>query len=200
MHLTHRWLERARWLEYGLLAIGVTLAAWSILNWMQLQYFARMPVPTEVSAPRLPGDPGDTSSPAVVSVARGTWVARLEAPAIGLQATVLEGSDDGTLARAAGHIESTALPGSPGNVGIAGHRDTIFRPLRNVKIGDVFAVKTSSGTMQYRVSSTKIVPPEDVSVLDPTPNPTLTLVTCYPFTFIGHAPKRFIVRAELIEK
>jgi sortase A len=204
MHVKQRWVEHSRWLEYALLTIGLMLAAWSVANWIELEYFKHLPVPSQVSGSRLPGDPGESgslsSNSTPVQVTRGTWVARLEAPSLGLQTTVLEGSDDGTLARAAGHIESTAMPGNPGNVGIAGHRDTIFRPLRNVKIGDVFFVKTSTTTLEYRVSSTKIVAPEEVSVLDPTPQPSLTLVTCYPFTFIGHAPKRFIVRAELIQR
>lgn len=123
-------------------------------------------------------------------------MARLEAPAVGLSATVLEGSDDRTLARAAGHIEHTALPGEHGNIGIAGHRDTTFRPLGRLKIGDALVLKTAGRTLEYRVAQTMIVRPEDVYVLDPTTRPTLTLVTCYPFTFIGPAPKRFIVRAE----
>ena len=103
------------------------------------------------------------------------------------------------LARAAGHIEDTALPGDPGNVGIAGHRDTTFRPVRNLKAGDILRLTTTSGAFTYRIDRTFIVDPEDVYVLDPTDVPSLTLVTCYPFTFIGHAPKRYIVRATLTQ-
>jgi len=125
-------------------------------------------------------------------------VARLQAPTIRLSATVLEGTDDATLNRAAGHIEDTPLPGQAGNAGIAGHRDRHFRPLRNVHVGDPIDVTTDAGVFHYRVSRTLIVGPQDVQVLDPTPRPTLTLVTCYPFEFIGHAPKRFIVQAELV--
>jgi sortase A len=129
---------------------------------------------------------------------RGTPLARLEAPSLGLSATVLEGSDDRTLNRAAGHIEDTPLPGERGNVGIAGHRDTIFRPLRNARVGTTLDLVTADRVLRYRVSGTRIVKPEDVYVLKPTKKPTVTLVTCYPFEFIGHAPKRFIVQAELI--
>jgi sortase A len=186
------------WLERALLVTGLFLAAWSALLWTERQYVKSLPVPTEVRA--LPGDRGDTRSQPVTSgnraIAIGSWVARLEAPAVGLSATVLEGSDDRTLARAAGHIEHTALPGEHGNIGIAGHRDTTFRPLGRLKIGDALVLTTAGRTFEYRVAQTMIVRPEDVYVLDPTTRPTLTLVTCYPFTFIGPAPKRFIVRAE----
>jgi sortase A len=111
---------------------------------------------------------------------------------------VLEGSDDATLARGAGHIEETALPGDHGNFGVAGHRDTTFRPLRNIRIGDPMTVTTRDRVFHYRVESTAIVGPDDVYVLDDAGHPTMTLVTCYPFTFIGHAPRRFIVRANLV--
>jgi sortase A len=188
------------WLERTLLVTALFLAAWSALLWTEQQYFKWLPVPMEVRA--LPGDRGDTRSQPVRSgnpaIAIGSWVARLEAPAVGLSATVLEGSDDRTLARAAGHIAHTALPGERGNIGIAGHRDTTFRPLGRLKIGDALVLKTAGRTFEYRVAQTMIVRPEDVYVLDPTTRPTLTLVTCYPFTFIGHAPNRFIVRAEKV--
>ena len=115
-----------------------------------------------------------------------------------MSATVLEGSDDGTLSRGAGHIEDTPFPGQPGNVGIAGHRDTVFRPLRNIKVGDPMQLTTADRLYRYKISKTVIVGPDDVYVLDPTKEPTLTLVTCYPFDFVGHAPKRFIVQAQLV--
>jgi len=123
---------------------------------------------------------------------------RLEAPSVKLSTVVLEGSDDGTLSRGSGHIEDTPLPGQPGNVGIAGHRDTTFRALRHIHIGDPLNYKTADRLYRYRITKTMIVGPDDVYVLDPTPGPALTLVTCYPFEFIGHAPNRFIIRAEQI--
>jgi sortase A len=85
-------------------------------------------------------------------------------------------------------------------MGIAGHRDTVFRPLRRVSVGDPMVLTTSDRVYRYRISKTLIVQPEDVYVLDPTPQPTLTLITCYPFGFVGHAPQRFIVQAELVEE
>jgi sortase A len=135
-----------------------------------------------------------------VAPERRAWIARLEAPSVALAATVLEGSDDGTLARAAGHIEDTAFPGQPGNIGIAGHRDTIFRPLRRLRTGDPITLSTRDRVFRYRVSGTQIVDPQDVYVLNPTDRPAVTLVTCYPFEFIGHAPRRFIVRADLVSE
>jgi sortase A len=118
---------------------------------------------------------------------------------VNLHATVLEGSDTRTLARAAGRIKNTARPGEHGNIGIAGHRDTVFRPLRRIKEGDELKLETSRATYTYRVSRTSIVDPHDVHVLAPTGQPTLTLVTCYPFTFVGKAPRRFIVHARLVK-
>ncbi|HTY40294.1 MAG TPA: class D sortase [Thermoanaerobaculia bacterium] len=114
---------------------------------------------------------------------------------IGLEVAVLEGTDDFTLNRAVGHIEDTARPGERGNVGIAGHRDGFFRGLKDVVKGDTMELETLSGTETYRVADIWIVKPEDVQVLDPTPEPALTLVACYPFYFVGHAPQRYIVRA-----
>ncbi len=114
---------------------------------------------------------------------------------IGLEVPILEGTDDWTLNRAVGHIADTAAPGANGNSGIAGHRDGFFRGLKDVKEGDEIALETRHGRETYRVERTWIVDPTDVSVLDPTPAPAITLVTCYPFYFIGSAPQRFIVRA-----
>jgi sortase A len=108
---------------------------------------------------------------------------------------VLPGTDDFVLDRAVGHIDDTALPGTNGNIGIAGHRDGFFRGLKDIAAGDPIELETRKGRELYRVERTWIVDPEDVSVLDPTPVQSLTLVTCYPFYFIGSAPQRFIVRA-----
>jgi sortase A len=102
-----------------------------------------------------------------------------------LSATVLEGTDDATLRRGAGHIEETPFPGEPGNIGIAGHRDTIFRSVRNLRAGDPLVLTTADRVYQYRITKTRIVNPDDVYVLDPTDHPTLTLVTCYPSSSSG---------------
>jgi sortase A len=119
----------------------------------------------------------------------------LRIPKIGLEVAVLEGTDDFTLNRAVGHIEDTAKPGERGNVGIAGHRDGFFRGLKDVAKGDTMELETEAGRQSYRVHDIWIVKPEDIQVLDPTPEAAITLVACYPFYFVGHAPQRYIVRA-----
>jgi len=125
-------------------------------------------------------------------------IGRIEIPRLRVSAVIREGADDKTLKRAVGHIPDTALPGDAGNFGIAAHRDTFFRGLRGVRKGDVISVVTPEGTYKYEVDAMNIVWPENVEVLDPTPEPVITLVTCYPFDYIGSAPKRFIVRAKQI--
>ncbi len=123
---------------------------------------------------------------------------RIEIGTIGLSAMILEGTDGKTLRRAVGHIPGTALPGQQGNVAIAGHRDTFFRGLRNSLKDDEITLTTLSGSYRYRVDFTKVVEPEDTEVLDRSDDAILTLVTCYPFYFVGPAPKRFVVRAHRI--
>lgn len=122
-------------------------------------------------------------------------VAVLRIARLRLEVAVLPGTDDLVLDRAVGHIEDTALPGMDGNSGIAGHRDGFFRVLKDITPGDAIELETLKERQMYLVERTWIVDPEDVSVLDPTPARSLTLVTCYPFYYIGSAPQRFIVRA-----
>jgi sortase A len=124
-------------------------------------------------------------------------LAILRIPKIDVEVPVFNGTDDLTLNRGVGRILGTARIGQPGNLGIAGHRDGFFRPLQNMIVGDLIELDRPGHTDRYAVSGIKIVTPEDISVLDSTPIPTLTLVTCYPFYFVGHAPKRYIVTASL---
>jgi sortase A len=142
----------------------------------------------------------DTSpaTEARVQVPRDGLIGRISVARLGVSVMVMEGTDERTLRRAAGHISGTALPGQQGNVGIAAHRDTFFRPLRDIRKDDVITITTSKGDYRYRVVSTRVVNPDDVSVLNSDGSDVLTLVTCYPFNFIGAAPNRFIVRAEQI--
>jgi sortase A len=139
--------------------------------------------------------PRNTSQRAVP--ANGSMVGRIEIPRLGVSAVIRAGSDARTLRLAVGYIPGTALPGDPGNLGLAGHRDTFFRKLRDINPDDEIRIVTEDGVFTYHVERTTIVMPEDVWVLNPTNYPTLTLVTCYPFNYIGSAPKRFIVRAAL---
>ncbi|HEY7216020.1 MAG TPA: class D sortase, partial [Thermoanaerobaculia bacterium] len=125
----------------------------------------------------------------------GTLVGRIEIPRVGVSAIVLEGITNKTLRRGVGHIPETSLPGAEGNAGLAGHRDSFFRALKDIRENDLITVKTLDGTFEYRVEWTQIVQPEDTQVLAATGEPVLTLVTCYPFYYVGSAPERFIVRA-----
>ena len=154
----------------------------------------------------LPADAPDQSlwSPVRVSAWRAALVGPAPAPLavvriskIRLEVPVLPGTDDRTLDRAVGHIEDTALPGTDGNSGIAGHRDGFFRGLKDIVPGDEIELETLKGKEIYRVDRTWVVNPDDVAVLDPTLTRSLTLVTCYPFYYVGSAPQRFIVRAVL---
>jgi sortase A len=131
------------------------------------------------------------------SAARGL-IGRLEIPRLGLSAVLIEGDDAKTLRRAVGHIPGTPMPGHSGNTALTGHRDTFFRPLRNIRENDIIVVTTLEGEYRYRVVSTRIVSPDNVAVLHAGVGEILTLVTCYPFYFVGAAPDRFIVRAERV--
>ena len=130
----------------------------------------------------------------------GSPLARIEISSVGLAAMIMEGVDGKTLRHAVGHIPGTSLPGQPGNVALAGHRDTFFRGLRNIHKDDEVTLTTLHGFYRYRVDSTQVVEPQATEVLDNSVDDILTLVTCYPFYFVGPAPKRFIVRARRISK
>jgi sortase A len=126
-------------------------------------------------------------------------LAILRVPALELEVAVLAGTSELALNRGVGHIDGTSLPGEAGNVGIAGHRDGYFRGFKDISEGELIELETLEGTLTYVISDIVIVDPSDVWVLEYTEVPSLTLVTCYPFYFVGSAPKRFIVRAEFRE-
>ncbi|MGA7614874.1 MAG: class D sortase [Thermoanaerobaculia bacterium] len=126
-------------------------------------------------------------------------IGRIEIPRVGVRAIVREGTDDRTLALAVGHLSGTAVPGGRGNAVLAGHRDTFFRGLRDIRIHDEVRLLVPPVIYEYRVESVEVIPPEDTRVLDDTKDETLTLVTCFPFSYIGHAPNRFIVHAARVE-
>jgi sortase A len=144
--------------------------------------------------PQPPAAPGPSRR------ALGSLVGRLEIPRLGFSAIVLEGSDSGTLRAGVGRIPETADPGQKGNVVLSGHRDTFFRPLRGIRNGDGIVLVTTGGRYRYVVDWTTVVDPSDTTSLKPTAAPALTLVTCYPFHYVGPAPQRFIVRARQVER
>lgn len=129
------------------------------------------------------------------SLSEGDLLGKLEIPRLRLSVMIMEGVADKTLRLGGGHIPGTTYPGAPGNSGFAAHRDTFFRKLRNVRKDDLIQFTTRSQTFAYRVASTAVVSPADAGVLAPTSSETITLVTCFPFSFIGPAPKRFVVHA-----
>jgi sortase A len=140
----------------------------------------------------VPGDAWDAANnPAAV-------IGRIEIPQIALSVPITASISRDGLLRGAGHVPGTALPGGLGTIGIAGHRDTFFRPLRGIRPGMQIKVIGAAGAYRYRVDSTEIVDPEEVKVLDIASRPMLTLITCYPFNYIGAAPRRFIVHAHLL--
>jgi len=125
-------------------------------------------------------------------------IGRLSVPRLHLSVMVREGIDGNTLQLAVGHIPRTALPGQAGNIGLAGHRDTFFRPLKDVRARDLIQFSSSKGDFKYEVESLMVVEPDNVAVLAPSTKNVLTLVTCYPFSYIGTAPKRLVVRARQV--
>lgn len=134
-------------------------------------------------------------STAVAAIAEGDTIGEILMPRLGLKAMIAQGESSQVLLRAVGHLADTALPGELGNVVLAGHRDTFFRPLRQARAGDVITVRTRTTDVDYIVESTSVVAPTDIQVLDQRGGRRLTLITCFPFTFAGTAPDRFIVSA-----
>jgi sortase A len=186
-----------RWVQRGLLIAGIAgVGIWALANlagtafqhWQdsvfERERLAERTAPKSARKPRLPD---------------GALVGRLTVPRLHMHAMVREGAGDGNLSLALGHIPGTALPGQHGNVGVAGHRDTLFRGLKSIAKDDLIEFQTVGGNYTYRVESTQVVSPDDVAVLKSGPDAELTLVTCYPFRYVGPAPDRFIVKARQVE-
>lgn len=180
-------------LAAGLLALGCCVFAWvsaeSFQHRRANQFRHQLRKRTE-QAPV-----ASVATPAAV-LPDGEVIGKLEIPRLGMSVMIVQGDGSRDLRRALGHIPGTALPWQPGNVGIAGHRDTFFRPLRLIRPNDTITLSTLEGAYRYRVISTEVVTPGDIQVLRPTTSDVLTLVTCFPFYYVGSAPKRFIVRAQ----
>jgi len=206
--------SRLRWLERGLLLVAaLCLGFWGYVwldaAWVQHrdnEILDTAPDPAPTAA--LPAAQTDSlgsfqAAPATEPhpvAEEGSLVGRVEIPRLGVSAIILEGVESSTLRRGVGHIPDTPLPGSSGNVGLAAHRDSFFRALRDIRKNDTVKVKTLAGTYRYQVEWTRVVEPEQTEVLaaDIAAGPELTLVTCYPFNYVGSAPHRFIVRARQV--
>ena len=182
-----------RWLERLLFVIGIAALGWySTVKIAATREQAALS--HELEAARTTVAP----APVTRTLAPRDLVGRIEMPRLKMSAIAREGVDVRTLRSAVGHVPGTALPGEEGNAAFAAHRDTFFGPLKDVRKGDEVVVTTRDGVHRYTVTSTRIVDPSDVSVLRPTGGRTLTLVTCYPFDFVGSAPSRFIVLARAL--
>jgi sortase A len=188
----HRWIERI------LLLIGVICLGYFLYTYAEAQLYQafedqQLDAILQSAAPAS----GPAAARRGAAPAPGSAIGRIEIPRLRVSAVIRAGSDARTLRLAVGYIPGTALPGEKGNVGLAGHRDTFFRRLRDINPDDEIRVTTSNGVFHYYVQRTNIVRPKDVWVLNATSYPALTLITCYPFTYVGSAPQRFIVRAAL---
>jgi LPXTG-site transpeptidase (sortase) family protein len=175
-----------RVLRLTLIAIGFTCLAWVAFVTLDAAFFdwrARSAFAASAA------DSSDRGT-------RGGVIGILEIPRLGLSEVVAAGDGDGTLRVAVGHLPDTPLPWQPGNSALAGHRDGRFRALKDVQIGDTIRLETHRGVLNYVLRATHIVDPDDVWVLNPTSTRTLTLITCYPFSYIGAAPKRFVLMAD----
>jgi sortase A len=182
-----------RWLARLLIAGGAIALMWVAGNLVLAMSNRRQ---YEATLERMRSSPSAEAPVAPVSLPVGEPIGTLEIVRVGLSGVVVEGDDDSVLDWAIGHLPDTPLPWHTGNSALAAHRDALFRPLRGVRLGDVLRLKTPHGDFDYVVRETMIVEPDELWVLDPTPVSILTLISCYPFNFIGDAPKRFIVRAE----
>jgi sortase A len=214
------WIERILWAT-GAVCLGLVLYAVADARWFSyiqgrrldeaLQAARSGPAAADTAADGAPRP--DDSSPASRTDSldafrpaaaapppdEGALIGRIEIPRVGISSLILQGVEGETLRRGVGHIPATSLPQMPGNVGLAGHRDTVFRGLKDIRKDDLITLDTLAGTYRYVVDWSRVVDPADVIVLAASNRPELTLVTCYPFHYVGAAPHRFIVRAHLIE-
>jgi sortase A len=199
-----RALRLSSWL---CLAIGAVCAGWFLYGEGDARLFERSQ--RQALEEIIAGDAPETIVPTSADPAppaRATrparpdpnLIGRIEIPRLKVSAIVLEGATERTLRRAVGHVTGTALPGETGNVALAAHREKHFRPLRLIREGDAIRLVSRDGVYHYRVDSAYVVGPHETSVLADTPEPTVTLITCYPFDFVGRAPQRFVVRARLV--
>lgn len=188
---TQRWLRWSRRLLFagGMAALGYV--GFTLLEAAHYQASAKASLETQIRMAKTP-DRSTVQKP----IKSGDVLGRMDIPRLGISVAVLQGTSSRTLRLGAGHMEGTPLPGTPGNSGIAGHRDTFFRELRNIRDHDEIQIQTATGLVRYQVDWVKIVGPEDTTVLTgKARESTLTLVTCYPFYFVGPAPNRFVVHA-----
>jgi LPXTG-site transpeptidase (sortase) family protein len=182
-----RWSQRFFFMT-GILALGCVV--FTLLDARLYQASAKHFLDTQIHVAR-----EQPLAYPIPIVKEGDVLGRVDIPRLGVSVAILQGTSSRVLRLGAGHIAGTPRPGEVGNSGIAGHRDTFFRELRDLRANDEIQLQTATGLFKYEVDWVKVVAPDDVSVLAASTDSVLTLVTCYPFQFLGSAPKRFVVRA-----
>lgn len=180
-------------IQASLALLGLVLAAWPAFLWVESGYA------------QWSGQKALESENIVAAGARhqerknvlpaGTPIGQFEIPRLGMQWVLLEGTDARTLDKSIGHVEGTALPGESGNIAVAGHRNTHFRKLEWIRRGDEIVLRTKQREYRYIVEWGRLFQPDDIEVLDAAHGPAVTLITCFPFEYIGSAPLRYVVRA-----
>jgi sortase A len=185
---TRRYILRGAcyfFLAFGILALGYAGFVFADSQAYQALEMKKFTQAGRLSEPRL--------------FVEGDVIGEIQVPRLRLNAIVVQGDSPASLRRAVGHLSKSALPGEWGNVALAGHRDTFFRPLRDIRLGDEIRFKTRERSFEYRVESIKVVAPTDLRVLEPSSGRDLTLLTCFPFHYVGPAPNRLVVRAREVE-
>jgi sortase A len=182
---TRRFLRSLAWLLSLAGVLALLYVAFTLLTAYFYQQTADVTLSKPLVAPSLNQPPPKESA----------LLGRISIPRLGLHIAILEGTTARTLRLGVGHIHGTALPGQSGNIGIAGHRDSFFRGLKDIRSGDLIQIQTPSAIDTYSVDWIQIVAPSDSAVLSTEPAPALTLITCYPFYFLGAAPERYVVHA-----
>ena len=191
-----RALRVKAYLARTLIVVGTALAAWPVADTVRAAAYERLYLRTLANGATAMAN---ATADKPITPARGEPIGWLEIPRVGLSGVVVHGDDETALSVGIAHLPDTPLPWSGGNSALAAHRDTFFRPLRHVRPADVLRLTTPHGEFEYRVRETFVVDADDVWVLGPTLAPTITLITCYPFNYLGSASRRFVVRAERVD-
>ncbi|HEY5583842.1 MAG TPA: class D sortase [Ruminiclostridium sp.] len=202
-------------LSLGFIVLGIGCTSWVIINmWAQAQsdHYADTTSTTlaEEQNQLMEGSTPVESDTSIVLPAldktlyplypaEGDNIGSLTIPALKRKLPIIQGTGDEELSKGVGHFTKSVLPGEEDNCVLSGHRDTVFRQLGNLKIGDQLIVKTSAGTFTYEVEGTRIVHKDDKTVIVPTDHAVLSVITCYPFYFIGDAPDRYVISAALVK-
>ena len=197
-----------RWTHWFLFIAGAVTLAWVALSLFQARLYqqsAGSALDAQVRAAQIQSaqiQPAQIQAASQLPanlpraiVKEGEVLGRMEISRLGMSIVILEGTSSRTLRLGVGHIAGTAFPGEPGNIGIAGHRDSYFRALKDIRSGDEISIQTATGLSRYQVDRVQMLEPSNIAVLAPTAIPGITLVTCYPFYFVGPAPQRFVVHA-----